>query len=221
MPAHYCISNPCPICNPQLFPAREPIEITPIINWIDLNLPYDYRSDYSDSPKLPDISSKEIEKFGKSLIQYRSEISDKYFEEFSSIEKSLYHNGSNSNINNVTSYVKDSLESIRSTNLSVDKVLSYREFIKEYNYWLESLPEIIQWDIDRNNYYEAKKENDSKKSFCGLGLNQPGTLIEIEDNGIYNQYLIGDINLSGGVCNDCTAFSISCIVKRYAVIWRK
>lgn len=53
-------------------------------------------------------------------------------------------------------------------------------------------------------------------SFRKRELNQPGTLIELE-NG--EQYLIGDINPILGVCDDCTDFAPECIVKRYRVVW--
>jgi hypothetical protein len=55
----------------------------------------------------------------------------------------------------------------------------------------------------------------SENSFDGLGLNKPGTLVET-NKGIF---LIGDINQNRGVCDDCEAFSIKEIVKRYKIIW--
>jgi len=56
------------------------------------------------------------------------------------------------------------------------------------------------------------KEGDS---FSKRDLNKPGTLIELK-NG--KQYLIGDINVMRGVCDDCVAFESSTIVKRYKVL---
>jgi len=55
------------------------------------------------------------------------------------------------------------------------------------------------------------------ESFESLGLNKPGTLIDVEDK----IYLIGHINLSCGVCDDCTEFEYDAIVKRYKVIWEE
>jgi hypothetical protein len=56
-------------------------------------------------------------------------------------------------------------------------------------------------------------------SFCVLGLNKPGVLIEVEHDSATHQYLLGDINCSRGVCDDCVAFEKDAIVKRYRIVW--
>jgi len=53
--------------------------------------------------------------------------------------------------------------------------------------------------------------------FYDKGLNNPGTLIEVEGH----QYLIGDTNTLRGVCDDCTAFDKKAIVSRYKVLLEK
>ena len=49
-------------------------------------------------------------------------------------------------------------------------------------------------------------------------LARPGTVIVLA-NG--EQYLIGDINMLGGVCDDCPAFSMAAIVETYTRVWQK
>ena len=55
-----------------------------------------------------------------------------------------------------------------------------------------------------------------KESFRGLGLNKPGTLIELKDG---TTHLIGSINTIRGVCDDCPAFDSDAIVTRYAIVF--
>ena len=64
-------------------------------------------------------------------------------------------------------------------------------------------------------------------------LNKAGTLIEVEiPNYVFNEekhrsykkgtkkqkFLIGDININGGICDDCVSFEDICIVVRYKVL---
>ena len=56
------------------------------------------------------------------------------------------------------------------------------------------------------------------ENFTDRGLNQSGTLIEIESG---EQFLIGDINDVGGICNDCRAFPDRAVVKRYKIVWKR
>lgn len=60
----------------------------------------------------------------------------------------------------------------------------------------------------------------SWEEFDRRGLNNAGTLVEIEDGEI-SQYLIGDINNLRGVCDDCTAFPKKSIVTRYKILAEK
>ena len=57
--------------------------------------------------------------------------------------------------------------------------------------------------------------NKSKNSFKGLELDNPGTLIETSKG----MFLIGDINIHGGLCDYDAAFTREEIVKRYKIIW--
>lgn len=71
----------------------------------------------------------------------------------------------------------------------------------------------------KSYYLNNEKKNDS---FSGLGLNKPGTLIEVQVDGKIKQYLIGHINCLTGVCDDCCAFEKDeATVLRYKVVWEE
>lgn len=65
------------------------------------------------------------------------------------------------------------------------------------------------------SYYQENSLLNKDKTFENEKLNVPGTQIELENGKIY---LIGDINRNRGVCDDCTAFSDTAIVKRYRIL---
>ncbi len=91
----------------------------------------------------------------------------------------------------------------------------FKEFSDQVRQWQREQPEI-------KAYYEevnAISVENSNKSFCGRGLNKAGTLIEVSHNNVVKQYLIGDINTLGGVCDDCMAFENDAIVLRYKVVY--
>lgn len=48
-----------------------------------------------------------------------------------------------------------------------------------------------------------------------MGRVKAGTVIEVRIAGTRMTFLVGDINLSGGVCDDCTAVRRSDVVLRY------
>lgn len=86
--------------------------------------------------------------------------------------------------------------------------------------WENKQPEMIAYDTDFREKHTAFQEELKKKSFSGMGLNKPGTLIEVKIGEELKQYLIGDINPICGVCDDCTEFSSrETIVVRYKVVW--
>jgi len=103
--------------------------------------------------------------------------------------------------------------SFNGTELVNEELLDkWNEWEDKYNEWEKQQPEIIEWQKKKDQH---NKEFDSR-SFQGRGLNKPGTLIELEDGTIH---LIGTINKHRGVCDDCTAFDIKTVVKRYAVLF--
>ena len=72
--------------------------------------------------------------------------------------------------------------------------------------------------------------------FCNKGLAKPGTLVEVkvkdpyftrpkgkkgkkvEPPAVKKQFLIGNINTVGGVCDDCVAFDGKSVVTKYKVL---
>ena len=98
------------------------------------------------------------------------------------------------------------------------EVIAHKKFRETWDKWWNAQPETIEF----RQRYDAALEAIKKRSFCGRGLNNPGTLIEIANNsGRIKQYLIGHINPLAGICDDCCEFSQGdkIIVKRYKIIW--
>lgn len=79
--------------------------------------------------------------------------------------------------------------------------------------WWTLQPEIIAW---RKAYQEWEKE-EKAKSFVGLGLNQPGTLIVVDIFGEEKILLIGDINTNAGI-SDEGKFDNNTVVRRYRIL---
>ena len=92
---------------------------------------------------------------------------------------------------------------------------------RKYDAWVQEQPEIIAYH-EESKILRAKADEEFKKTcFVGMGLANPGTLVEIEHPEypkITCQYLIGNINTSAGVCDDCRDFENDAIVKRYMVL---
>ena len=63
--------------------------------------------------------------------------------------------------------------------------------------------------------------NKTWSEFCVARLNKPGTQIRVQDFYSLNKedvYLIGDINVLAGVCDDCEAFRDNQTVLRYRIL---
>ena len=73
-------------------------------------------------------------------------------------------------------------------------------------------PEIKAWGAANKAAVEAVEQ----MSFCGRGLNLPGTLIEFELDGKLERRLIGDIDTNGGICGCCADVRGNMVVTRYA-----
>jgi hypothetical protein len=92
----------------------------------------------------------------------------------------------------------------------------------QWNQWWDNQPEAITWTKKRDEEESKIRAKNSKRSFCGLGLNKPGTLVEVKIGKKTSQYLIGHINELLGVCDDCTAFDGKrATVLKYKVIWKE
>jgi hypothetical protein len=97
------------------------------------------------------------------------------------------------------------------------------KLFKEICDFEENLPEVI----NRHNQIEKDAEEFDKielskiiDSFCSLGLNKPGTLIQLENN---SNYLIGDINKDGVIKSYGSDFGDDMIphlnVIKYAILF--
>lgn len=64
--------------------------------------------------------------------------------------------------------------------------------------------------------WEVHSAQEDRETFCGLGLNKPGTQVDVD--GKY--YLIGDISREGGATHreDCMPFSPIRYVRKYRVL---
>ena len=114
---------------------------------------------------------------------------------------------------------REGLIKLSNNDIKLQQAFAYLTHKKERNAWYEELPEVIAWGDECIRISNEDKEERRKRSFYGLGLNVPGTLIEVLVDGKLNQYLIGDMNPHCGLCNDCTAFLPESIVTRYKVVW--
>jgi len=176
-------------------------------DWIELNLPYSYYESL-ETPDLPDLDDRIKQKFGKLpeevkvlLSQFGDEAYKKYYK--------LCLKG------------KSQKDLEKSNDKDIQAIVSYKSLEEEIDNWYWVQPEVAEWESLCDKLRKEHKEKIKSKSFSSLGLNKPGVLIEVEQDGKDVQYLIGDINTSCGVCNDCTAFSDDTIVKRYKIVWQE
>ncbi len=179
--------------------------------WIEINIPWSCNEALETTPmNVEALWARAKSKFGKTRREASESISDELFSEYSSFVgqyENDYPELSNEEVKEVA-YLDPKFAPIK----------EYREFLKEYDPWEDEQPEILAHVAERNAAIEKQKV----KSFTGRGLNEPGTLVEIEEE-IDNEkklfyFLIGSINTLGGVCDDCKAFDNG-IVRRYKIVW--
>jgi len=96
---------------------------------------------------------------------------------------------------------------------------SYDKFMYDNN-------DIVEWMKNSKTYKKSSKlyglinkEQEGKHGFDDHPLKKAGTLIEVLIGEEKKQFLIGHINESCGVCDDCTEFSRHTIVLRAKVVW--
>lgn len=186
------------------------------MNWIDVNLPWSFKVDMPPIDFQQIINARIIDTFGKSIEQMASELLPEdtmsFINKFDD-EVRKYVNEHSGDINNRTDIL--SAREVVYQRPCFRALKIYREFVKNVNAWEYEQPEWIDWRIK----CELLRAEERTKSFSGLNLNKPGTLIEINNNGSIEQYLIGDVNTNRGVCDDCTAFASDVIVLRYAIVF--
>jgi len=77
---------------------------------------------------------------------------------------------------------------------------------------------ILKWKCQHPRVEEFRKASTTiqeQGTFKGTGFLRPGVQVEMEDG---KRYLLGDVNLNGGPCDDCPAFESQGIVVRYRVL---
>jgi hypothetical protein len=196
-----------------------------INKWIKLNLPYESKPEYFDASKIkfPNLSKR-----AKKELGFTKKDIDLLYDQYSKCEMD---NASIKIMNKIDNkYDKDFpqwkdgrwKEYCKSKNPRVKALGQWSIKCDQYQDWLEKQPEHIAYMKEYDEQAALFEQNKNKNSFCQLGLNQPGTLVEIEIYGNTKQYLIGDINPLVGVCDDCVAFEKrEAIVKRYKIVWSK
>lgn len=181
-------------------------------DWIELNLPYSYY-ECLETPDLPDLDDRIKQKFGKLpkevKVLLKKPGEPEYAFQWEAFKK----------YSKVCDMNEEELSKIDDEDIRA--VLSYHAFRNEVDDWFSEQPEVVEWESLCDKLRKEHKEKMKSKSFSSLGLNKPGVLIEVEQDGKDVQYLIGDINTSCGVCDDCVAFSDDTIVKRYKIVWEK
>ncbi len=194
--------------------------------WIEINLPYYKPTDYLSRvyPKFPNLN-KRAKKFFKVLPDdLRKKISGEDFDNFklvkTKIEDDIRNNFSeiDHNSKEFDDLVKEKLESCKVD--FIINIISFRKLLDEYNNWYDIQPESVEYAKIKSELNKKYDEEESKLSFSKSKFNVPGVLIEVEKDGKIFQYLIGDINISGGVCDDCMAFDREDIVKRCKIVWK-
>ncbi len=193
-------------------------------NWIECNLPWQFHLPYEDAPKYPTdiIDARERTEFGTTVVESRK-LNGENIEFYNSLKDYLEDK------------IYDSLDPEKITYDEFVKTPEYAKIVKDFWVIYETKPKVIAvrahqalkekveaWEafqpevIEYHKKYNEFSILEKSKSFRGLKLNKPGTLIELENGSIE---LIGSINTSAGVCDDCTSFDGGTIITRYAVVY--
>lgn len=198
--------------------------------WIEINLPYDYCGDSDQNfPSCPELTEKGKEIFGFSVAEARAMLlGDKqflsetdegnhYFDEVHKARDLLQKQNIDVDSDEGQDLIQDHLDELALKDEPLQSVISFIKFQRQWDEWHNLQPEVLQW-IENN---QIRRKEEAKKSFSGLGLNIPGTLIEVETFDGLKQYLIGDINTNRGVCDDCCEFDRATVIKRYKIVWKQ
>lgn len=158
--------------------------------WIKCGLPWTYHGDWKDVPQPPNLKKEEKKEFGQTTEQAYKEL-----------VKAL----------NGAKYATVEYEEVVKSKEYKAIQRKYKKFCDKVREWMKSHP---LWLIYQEQI-KAYNEGETNKSFCGRKLNTPGTVVEILDNKVLKQFVIGDINTLGGVCDDCMGFGKDAVVVRY------
>jgi len=160
--------------------------------WIKCGLPWTYYGDWKNMPEPPSLSKEEKKEFGTTTVQAYREL-EKFY-------KGCKQPGE--------------YDKVTKTKEFKAAQRKYKKFANKVQEWRKNHPLYLEYQED----IAAYDKEISLKSFCGQKLNKPGTLLEIKIGKELKQCLIGDINILGGVCDDCMGFGKDAIVVRYKVL---
>lgn len=199
--------------------------------WIKLNLPYETREYFEgENIKCPNLNKRAKKELGftledmDALYDKMSQRDDNGLREkfVDRIEKAVNKKFDEDSYEYDEWQAEVATRCLKSKNADVRDLGAWTQMRGSYNRWMEKQPEIIAYNEEYDKQQKAFNAEIAKKSFCGLGLNNVGVLVELEDEVNLMQYLIGDINQLGGVCDDCMGFrKEKAIVKRYKIVWSK
>lgn len=170
--------------------------------WIDCNLPWSVNPRKFVYPiPAPDLSVQERERFGVS----KEDLQSKYADDFSKLDRLF---------SQITWGVSRKDEDILARDNGLSEALDAMRLAKQIEWWRDYTPEYQAWQDAQAAAYRQFLRESQIQTFAGQGLNRPGVQIEVDGRC----YLIGDINTTCGVCEDCTAFEPESIVTRYRVL---
>lgn len=201
--------------------------------WINLNLPFNWYDREPENPLPPDLEERCKEVFGKSFREYQETVlkndpnrflGNLILDEHDKIRNGILAEMEKEGFSNLELKAEQAELDRRmrlSDNDSVKRIIAYRDFTTKYYEWYNKQPEVIAWNDECAQIRSRREAKEAEMSFCGKGLNKPGVQIEVKstyENEKISRYLIGDMNTSGGVCDDCRAVNDDDIVLRYRVL---
>lgn len=190
--------------------------------WTECNLPWKTKQVYYEV-RPPNLDEKAILELGFSIdeeeVSFKTladKVGDRYFEICDETDKR--YTEWESTQENLDDDVAIEME--RQIKAAVSRELLGEEYVvrsarlkelreKRYD-WLEVQPEFLAWKKTSDDFNQEQR----KKSFRHMA--KPGLLIELQCG---KQLLIGHLNTSGGVCDDCSGIEDEDIIVRYSVIW--
>lgn len=177
------------------------------IPWIPFNLPWVNRSIVTEDrlPPPPDLADREQAQFGVRYANIHDE--DKFID-----LAVLFMNARIGPTLRGTKNRKEEDQVAEAAGMT-DQLKNMR-LCHKIEKWRRTQREYLAWNKVRVAEMTRLQQEDDAKTFNGQGLAKPGTQIEVEGK----LYLIGNINLNRGICDDCTAFEPTAIVTRYRVL---
>ncbi len=176
--------------------------------WIACNLPWTNPGYVEEArlPSPPDLSVQERAEFGVCHADIQDE------DAFLDLGVLLLNGVGERSLRRGTRNRKEE-DGVAKANGKTD-VLKNMRLCQKIEKWRRTQPEYIAWNVVRVSEMTRLQREDDAQTFKGQGLAKPGTQVEVDGKC----YLIGDINLHRGICDDCTAFESDAIVTRYRVL---